>query len=142
MNASEPPFLRSTAAAPPRPGVRPATSEATPTAPELCENFLAPGARFQGTLIVENSIRLEGQFSGEIETRGTLQVAKGADVKARVQARFVVIAGAFNGQIDSRDRLDLLPTSRVKGELRIRRLVVQDGAQFDGKVEMDSSSPA
>ena len=131
MTASESPFLRATTA-----GRSAANPDGGPTPPERCQNFLAAGARFDGTLIVEDSVRLEGHFTGDIQTRGTLQVSQGARVEASVHASYVVIAGAFKGQIDSRERVDLLPAGRVKGDLRTRRLVVEDGAQFDGKIQM------
>ena len=111
----------------------------TPTPPERCQNFLASGARFDGTLVVEDSIRLEGSFTGQIQTAGTLQITSGADVRAEIQASYVVIAGSFEGQIDSNERIDLLPPGRIRADLRTRRLVVEDGAQFDGKIEMAPS---
>ncbi len=138
------PTSSSSGEAPPAPlsGIVP-TSRGEPTPLERCENFLAPGARFEGTLVVNESVRLEGSFSGEIQTNGTLQIAKGAHVKAKVQAAFIVIAGAFEGQIESRERVDLLPTGQVRGDLRTKRLVVEDGAKFDGNLEMagDSTTP-
>jgi cytoskeletal protein CcmA (bactofilin family) len=111
----------------------------SPTPAERCQNFLAPGARFEGTLTVDDSIRVEGTFSGQIQTGGTLQITSGAQVRADIHASYVVIAGSFEGQIDSDQRIDLLPPGRIRADLRTRRLVVEDGAEFDGKIEMNPS---
>jgi cytoskeletal protein CcmA (bactofilin family) len=133
MTTPETSFLRER---PARSNDNGSTSTGVPTPPERCQNFLAAGARFEGTLEVEDSVRLEGTFSGKIHTNGTLQITSGAQVQADIRASYVVIAGSFNGQIDSEQRVDLLPPGRITADLRTRRLVVEDGAQFDGKIEM------
>jgi cytoskeletal protein CcmA (bactofilin family) len=137
MTTPESSFLRERPARPAETG----PGAGTPTPPERCQNFLAAGARFEGTLVVEDSIRLEGSFSGKIETSGTLQITSGALVQAEIHAAYVVIAGAFEGQIDSEQRVDLLPPGRIRADLRTRRLVVEDGAQFDGKIDMNAAPP-
>jgi cytoskeletal protein CcmA (bactofilin family) len=134
MTTPESSFLRERPARPAETG-----SGGAPTPPERCQNFLAAGARFEGTLVVEDSIRLEGTFSGKIETSGTLQITSGAQVQADIHAAYVVIAGSFEGQIDSEQRVDLLPPGRIRADLRTRRLVVEDGAQFDGKIDMEAT---
>lgn len=137
MTTPESPFLRD------RPARRPEDapiSSGAPTPPERCQNFLAAGARFEGTLVVEDSVRLEGSFSGQIQTSGTLQIMSGADVQGDINAAYVVIAGSFEGKIDSQQRIDLLPPGRIHADVRTRRLVVEDGAQFDGKIEMQPGS--
>lgn len=135
MTTPETPFLRER---PARRGEDAPITSGVPTPPERCQNFLAAGARFEGTLVVEDSIRLEGSFNGQIQTSGTLQITSGAQVKADIHAAYVVIAGSFEGQIDSQQRVDLLPPGRIRADLRTRRLVVEDGAQFDGKIEMQA----
>jgi cytoskeletal protein CcmA (bactofilin family) len=136
MTAPESPFLRDSGAR----AREDSPAGGVPTPPERCQNFLAAGARFEGTLTVEDSIRLEGTFSGKINTSGTLQITSGAQVQADVRASYVVIAGNFEGQVDSEQRVDLLPPGRIRADLRTRRLVVEDGAQFDGKIEMQPGS--
>lgn len=133
MTTPESPFLRDR---PARRSEDAPISSGAPTPPERCQNFLAAGARFEGSLVVEDSIRLDGSFSGEITTSGTLQITSGAEVQGDIHAAYVVIAGSFEGQIDSEQRIDLLPPGRIRADVRTRRLVVEDGAQFDGKIEM------
>jgi cytoskeletal protein CcmA (bactofilin family) len=133
MTTPETPFSRETLSR----GNRESQPSGAPTPAERCQNFLAAGARFDGTLEVDDSIRVEGSFKGQIKTGGTLQITSGAQVQGEIQASYVVIAGNFEGQIESEQRVDLLPPGRIRADLRTRRLVVEDGAQFDGKIEMN-----
>lgn len=113
-----------------------AAAQQGPTPPDRCTNVIAAGARWQGTLTVEDSVRVDGNFSGEINAKGTVHVADGAQVDAKVRAAFVVVSGSFRGEIRCEQRVDLLPRSRVNGEVITKVLSVQEGAIVDGRVQM------
>ena len=110
-----------------------------PTPPDKCTNVIASGAKWQGTLTVEDSVRIDGTFSGEIEAKGTVHVADGAQVDAKVRAAYVVISGEFRGEIRCDQRTELLPRSRVTGEVITKVLSVHEGATLDGKVQMSGN---
>lgn len=113
-----------------------------PTPPDKCTNVIASGAKWQGTLTVDDSVRVEGNFEGEIEAKGTVHVSAGARVDAKVRAAFVVVAGEFKGEIRCDQRVDLLPRSRVSGEVITKVLSVQEGATLDGRVQMSGDGDA
>lgn len=119
-----------------------ASGQGGPTPAEKCNNVVAAGAKWQGTLIVEDSVRIEGMFSGEIQAKGTVHVADGAQVDAKVRAAYVVISGNFRGEVRCEQKVDLLPRSRVSGEIITRTLSIQEGAILDGRVQMTSSGEA
>jgi cytoskeletal protein CcmA (bactofilin family) len=120
----------------PLPSLSHATTAAGPTPPDKCENVLAVGAKWKGTLTVDTSVRVDGNFSGQIESKATVHVADGALVDAKIRAAFVVISGTFRGEIRCDQRVDLLPHSRVEAEVITKVLVVEEGALFDGHVQM------
>ncbi len=107
-----------------------------PTPAEKCTNIVAAGAKWKGSLTVDDSVRIEGNFAGEIQAKGTVHVTDGALVDAKVRAAFVVVSGSFQGEIRCEQRVDLLPRSRVNGEVITKVLVVQEGAKLDGRVQM------
>ena len=106
------------------------------TDPADWENALGPNAEFTGTLEVEDNVRLEGKFDGELVTRGTVFVVSGARVTANVHAGFAVIAGTYKGELRCEKRVSLLATCRAQGKLITDGLSVESGAMFDGQVEM------
>ena len=113
-------------------------TKATPTPPDKCTNVIANGSKWQGTLKVDDSVRVDGTFSGEIQAKGTIHVAEGAQVDAKVRAAFVVIGGHFRGEIRCEHRVDLLPRSRVNGDVISKVLNVHEGAVLDGRVQMSA----
>jgi len=120
----------------PLPSFSHATTATGPTPPDKCENVLAVGAKWKGTLTVDTSVRVDGNFSGQIESKATVHVAEGALVDAKIRAAFVVISGTFRGEIRCDQRVDLLPHSRVEAEVITKVLIVEEGAVFDGHVQM------
>ena len=111
-----------------------------PTPPERCTNVIATGARWKGTLKVDDSVRVDGHFSGDIDAKGTVQIMEGADVDAKVHAAFVVVSGSFKGEIKCDQRVELMPRSKVAGEIITKVLSIHEGATLDGAVQMTSDS--
>jgi cytoskeletal protein CcmA (bactofilin family) len=108
------------------------------TPPERCADVMGAGSKWKGTLIVQDSVRIDGQVTGEVEAKGTIHISEGAQVEAKLRAAFVVIAGSFRGEVKALERIELLPKSKVQGELETKALTVLDGAIFDGAIRMST----
>ena len=113
-----------------------------PTPPDRCTNIIAPGAKWKGTLTVEDSVRIDGIFSGEVVSKATVHVAEGAQVDAKIKAAFVVIAGTFQGEVRCDQRVDLLPHSKVSGDINTKVFIVHEGATLDANISMTGESVA
>lgn len=103
---------------------------------DTCSTVLSNGTAWQGNLKTQGSVRVEGQFSGEIDATDTVYVAEGAQVDAKIRATFVVLAGQFKGEVNCGDRLEITPTGQVRAELTTKSLVVHEGAFMEGQIHM------
>jgi len=110
-----------------------------PTPPERCTNVVAAGSKWKGTLSVQESVRIEGQLSGDVEAAGTIHIADGAVVDAKLKAAFVVIGGTFKGEVRCIERLELLPKSKVQGDVITKSLNIHEGATLDGTIRMSTT---
>lgn len=100
---------------------------------------------FDGTFQSKRDLRIEGEVKGTIECRGTLFVAQGATVAARVEADNIAVAGDLNGEIKCSGRLQIMPSGRVRGKVTTQTLVINEGAYYEGQLEManpDQRTPA
>lgn len=95
-------------------------------------------SNFDGTYNSTRDLRIEGQVKGTIECRGTLHIAQGANVNARVEAENISVAGELDGEITCRGRLQILPSGRVTGKINTVSLVIHEGAFYEGDLEMGS----
>ena len=89
-----------------------------------------------GSVKLKNGIIVYGQIKGSVNTKGPVRVAKNAIVKGNIFGSDIRIAGIVEGNISSFGQVTLLKTCKVKGDITYKKLVVEDGAEFEGKCEI------
>jgi len=102
-------------------------------------SIIGPGTEFKGTLKDRESIRIDGKFEGEIETKGTVTVGEDAVVHANIKATAVTIAGKVMGDIDCEGRVEICSTGSLEGKVKASDLTIAEGAFFNGECRMNPS---
>lgn len=100
------------------------------------------GSSFEGTFRSQKDLRVEGELKGTIACDGTLFVAEGAMVSATIDAEHVTVAGDVHGEVRCRGRLQILPSGRVRARVATGSLVIQEGAIYEGELEMAGTERA
>lgn len=95
--------------------------------------FLGQGAEFIGKLIFNGSVRIDGNFQGEIYGQGSLVVGEGALVKANIAVKSIYIGGEVQGSIEAKEKIDIQSTGKFLGDVRTPVFIMEEGAFFDGK---------
>lgn len=96
-------------------------------------------SKFDGTFHSTRDLRVEGEVKGTIDCKGTLHIAQGANVNARIEAENISVAGDLDGDINCKGRLQILPSGRVRGKINTVTLVINEGAFYEGELEMPSA---
>jgi cytoskeletal protein CcmA (bactofilin family) len=110
-------------------------------APNGNRTYLDQGSKVHGKLNFEAPVQIDGQIDGEIDAPDTsVTIGKSAVVTAKIKALLVTVAGVVNGEIRASQRIELQPSARVSGSLTAPKLVVQEGAMFDGNCTMPSKA--
>ena len=91
---------------------------------------------FDGTFRAQRDLRVEGEVKGNVTCDGTLFISEGAAVAATVDAEHITVAGDLSGEIRCRGRLQILPSGRVRANVTTGSLVIQEGAIYEGQLEM------
>ena len=92
---------------------------------------------FDGELTSDEDLRFDGTLKGHIHIReATLTIGEGATVEADVRAKQVVVQETVKGSIAAGERIELTATATVSGSLTAERVVIADGASFNGGVDM------
>ena len=94
--------------------------------------LLEKGASFDGRLTFEGTVRIGGDFRGEIFTNDTLVVNPGAHVEAQIEAETVIISGAVKGNIFARRRVIMHPPAIFQGTVTTPSLRIDEGVLFEG----------
>ena len=98
--------------------------------------FIDQGSEFTGKLSFKDTVRIDGRFEGEIDSKNTLIVGESGSVHAEIHSEVVVVLGEVKGDIVANQQVTLHKSARVVGNLWTRALVVEEGAEFTGKIEM------
>ena len=91
---------------------------------------------FNGVMRFQDSLKIDGTFSGEIVSTGFLYVEQGATITANIRVGSVVVGGTIRGNIEATEKLEMLATGKVYGNIRTGKLKIADGVVFEGKCEM------
>jgi len=91
----------------------------------------------KGELSGNEDLVVEGAVDGTITlTDNNLVVGADGRVNANLFARSVTITGRVEGDVSATERVEITATGSLKGNIRSPRLVINDGAFFQGSVEM------
>jgi len=107
---------------------------------EEIKAFLGQGAEFEGKLIFNGAVRIDGKFQGEIFGHGSLVVGQGASVQADIAAKSVYISGDVQGKLDVKEKLNIHSTGKFSGDVRTPVFVMEEGAVFDGVSRMSKTA--
>jgi cytoskeletal protein CcmA (bactofilin family) len=112
------------------------------SAPDELNGFMDQGTQFHGELRFRDSFRIDGELKGRIVSDNTLIVGETGKVDADVECAVVSIRGNLSGRVQARDRIELLAGSRVQATLVSPRLVIEEGAFFQGECDMSPGGDA
>jgi len=91
----------------------------------------------KGELSGSEDIYIDGQVEGSVQlSEGNLTVGPQGRVHANIVARNVTIGGSLDGNIQASERTELRKTAVVNGDVQTRRIAIEEGAFFKGKLEM------
>jgi cytoskeletal protein CcmA (bactofilin family) len=91
----------------------------------------------KGELSGSEDLTLHGQMEGKISLPDhTLTVGPQAEVKADIAAKAVVVVGTVTGRVTAKDKIDIRSTGTVSGDIVSPRLIIAEGGNLRGKVEM------
>jgi len=104
--------------------------------PERITTTLGRETEFNGVMRFKDSLKIDGNFTGEIISAGFLYVEQGATITANIRVGSVVVGGTVKGNIEATEKLEMLATGKVYGNIRTGKLKIADGVVFEGKCEM------
>ncbi len=99
--------------------------------------FLGTGTNYEGKLSFQGSVRIDGDFHGEIESEGTLIVGKDARLEGAFRVGQFVLSGTVHGKVIAEKKTVLHKESHFLGTLHTPVLVVEEGAELRGRVNME-----
>ena len=99
-------------------------------------NFLGEGTYVEGIVETKGSLRIDGRVKGAVKAGDTLTIGAKGVVAGEIHSRTAVVGGRIEGNIKVDEKLVLEANSVLVGNLKAKKLVIDEGAVFQGKSDM------
>ena len=104
--------------------------------------FLGKDTEFDGKLSFSGAARIDGHFTGEIFTAGTLIVGESAIIESNMHVSHIIISGEIHGNIIADDRIEIHAPGKVFGNIHAPTIVIDEGVVFEGNCRMSKIEKA
>jgi cytoskeletal protein CcmA (bactofilin family) len=109
---------------------------------ERTTGWLGASLRVKGEISGTEDLLIDGSVEGSIHLDDRkLTVGKTAKLTADINARDVVVYGYVKGNVRAKGRVEIKKDGYVVGNLTTAQIMIEDGADFKGTIEIDRSAP-
>jgi cytoskeletal protein CcmA (bactofilin family) len=108
---------------------------------ERATGWLGSSLRVKGTITGTEDLLIDGSVEGLIQLdEWKLTVGTTAKLTADINARDVVVYGYVKGNVRATGRIEIKKDGSVIGNLTTAQILIEDGADFRGTIEIDRSA--
>lgn len=101
------------------------------------DTLIGEGTIAEGKLLCEASLRIEGEYRGDIDCKGDIIIGECGVARSNIVARDVTLAGKLFGDIETKGRLIITSSGYLSGNVTAHTLIVQDGGIINGTCLME-----
>ena len=109
----------------------------TPSGEEKSVGSIGKSIVVKGELTGNEDVEIDGTVDGDIRLpEHVLTIGPNGKVGGSIHAKTIQILGNVKGDVSASERIEIESSGVVEGDLRSPRLLVQEGAVFNGSIEM------
>jgi cytoskeletal protein CcmA (bactofilin family) len=109
--------------------------------PDPATGWLGSSLHVKGDIIGTEDLLIDGSVEGLIQLdERKLTVGKTAKLTADINARDVVVYGHVKGNVRATGRIEIRKDGSIIGNLTTAQIMIEDGADFKGSIEIDRSA--
>lgn len=103
-------------------------------------NIISDGTIVKGSLNSKSDTRLGGEVEGDLKVEGIVVVTESGFVNGSIHAENINVFGAVEGEMTATKKVILGSSSKMKGTVCAERLIIEEGAVFNGECLMGHES--
>ena len=120
--------------------MNPAASAQTPSSRAA---VIGPGIHINGDITGDENLLIEGRVDGKVRLEGhEVSIGQNGKVKADITAKVIRISGEVRGDLNGMEKVIIARSGNVHGNIVAPRMTLEDGAIFNGSIDMDPGEPA
>ena len=98
--------------------------------------MVGPDAIVQGPIRLKEGIIIYGKVYGDVNTNGPIRIVQNGLVQGGVNGSDIRVGGTVIGDVIADGQVILGSNSVLKGDISYRKLLIEEGAQFEGKCNL------
>ena len=102
----------------------------------VANTVIGVGSSIRGTLMISGTLRIEGEFEGDILNCERLEVGEHGMMHADVELKDALIEGRVHGNIRALGVVEMKTGSRIEGDVAAISVVMEPGVYFSGRCTM------
>lgn len=102
--------------------------------------IIGKGTTIEGSIKLQNSLRVDGKIKGNVNTPESIVVGKDGEINGEITVGNAVVGGKVEGKIEAKGKVVLESKSSFSGEMITAKLVIDEGAFFDGQCTMSDNN--
>ena len=100
---------------------------------------VGPNIKLKGVEITDcDTLVVEGSVEATMDSR-VIQISERGSFKGSAEIDIAEIRGEFDGTLTARQKLVIYATGKVTGRVRYGKIVIEEGGQLSGEVEVGTS---
>ena len=104
-------------------------------------NIIVSNTRIKGEINTSSDLRIDGTIEGNIDSGAKVVLGESGKIKGNIYCKDADIWGEVEGNIYCKGLIDLKEKSTVTGDIFTKRLMVENGAFFNGTSQMSDEIP-
>ena len=113
---------------------RPRGSQSEAPAPP--STVIGVGANMRGTLMVSGTLRIDGEFEGDILHCERLEIGEHGVMRADIEVKEALIYGRIFGNVRALGSIEMKSGARIEGDVSAMSVVMEPGVFFTGRCTM------
>ena len=101
--------------------------------------IIGKGSTVEGTLNINNCLRIDGTVKGKISCTETLTISSDGVVEAEINAKDAVFSGKVVGNVKVSGKVELDNNASVHGDITTSQIIINEGAFFQGNCNMKNN---
>lgn len=105
-------------------------------------NSIGAGTIIEGNIRTEGDIRIDGKVNGNVVSKGRMVSGSNSEIHGDIICTNANIEGIVRGNIQVTEVLKITKTANLDGNITTKKLIVDEGAVIQAKINMANSSNA
>jgi cytoskeletal protein CcmA (bactofilin family) len=121
----------------PVPQPQPTSAQRNPASQPKERSVIGPTISIKGDLTGEEDLLIEGRVEGRVEfQQHSVIIGKNGRIKADIHGKAITVEGNVEGNLFGEEQLIVRQSGTVRGNIVSPRVVLEDGSNFKGNIDM------